>query len=102
MKITQYDKTTEYLFETKKECFLRFFREREKNLNKVMLITIRTLDTTSDELIINFESNVDKKLEYYEKAYDDDLRLINNPDIRINMYGYGYMGAIPCMEKVEK
>lgn len=103
MIITQYNDTTEYLLETKKEIFLRYFKEREKDLNKVMLITVRTPDTVSDELIINLECNIDKKIEYYEKAYDDDLKLINNPNIRIKAYAYGYMmGALPLMEIVEK
>lgn len=41
------------------------------------------------EVIINHKSNCDAKLAYYKSAYDDDLHLKTNPDIRIVNFTLG-------------
>lgn len=100
VRVTQYNETTEYMFETKKDYFLRYFKDRQIDNNKMMMITVRTPDSISDELIINLECNIDKKLEYYNEAYDDNLKLKTNPDVKITQYVYGHLGSIPVMERV--
>jgi hypothetical protein len=40
------------------------------------------------ELITNPRENFQKKLEYYDRAYDEDLKLKANPGIQITAYGW--------------
>lgn len=101
MKINQYEETTEYILETKKEIFLRYFKERNKDENKVMFVTIRHKDLVSDELIINLESNIDKKIAYYENAYNDNLELKSNNSIKISAYSYNNLNTFPILEIVK-
>ena len=35
------------------------------------------------EIVINSKENFEDKLDYYKKAYDENLMLVNNPNIRI-------------------
>lgn len=35
------------------------------------------------EIVINSKENFEDKLNYYKKAYDENLMLVNNPNIRI-------------------
>lgn len=35
------------------------------------------------EIVINSKENFEDKLNYYKKAYDEYLMLVNNPNIRI-------------------
>jgi hypothetical protein len=78
---------------TNKEAFIQAFEEsksiREKNGKKItkMVIAVQ-LPTGAVELIINTEQ-IDEKVVYYGTAYDEQLRLRNNPDVRI----VGYMFA---------
>ena len=41
------------------------------------------------EVIINSKSNFDKKLEYYQNAYDEDLTLKTFNGVRIIDFAYG-------------
>ena len=41
------------------------------------------------EIIINSYENFDSKLEYYKKAYDEDLKLKTFDGIRITDFTYG-------------
>ncbi|WP_431785925.1 hypothetical protein [Paenibacillus lactis] len=41
------------------------------------------------EIIINEKENIDSKLEYYKKAYNDDLSHKYSNGIRIVNYSYG-------------
>ena len=43
----------------------------------------------NEEIIINKAENVKSKLEYYKKAYDDNLVLKTNKDIEIVSFGIG-------------
>ncbi|PER52646.1 hypothetical protein COI79_31340 [Bacillus thuringiensis] len=45
---------------------------------------------SSDELIINDRHNIDNKLEYYKKTYNEDLKHRYSPGIRIVGFAYGY------------
>jgi hypothetical protein len=44
--------------------------------------------TPEPEVIINSKLNFESKLNYYSKAYDEDLRLKANPDIRIVSFNF--------------
>lgn len=44
----------------------------------------------SDEVIINDKHNIESKLEYYKKTYNEDLEHRYAPGIRIVGYAYGY------------
>lgn len=44
----------------------------------------------SDEVIINDKYNIESKLEYYKKTYNEDLEHRYDPGIRIVGYAYGY------------
>ena len=35
------------------------------------------------EIVINSKENFEDKLDYFKKAYDENLMLVNNPNIRI-------------------
>ena len=41
-----------------------------------------------EEVIINPSANFDKKLEYYSNAYNDDLTLKANPNVKITGFTY--------------
>lgn len=44
--------------------------------------------TPVPEIIINGEANFETKLAYYERAYNEDLTLKNNPAIKITDYNF--------------
>lgn len=44
----------------------------------------------SDEVIINDKHNIDSKLAYYKKTYNEDLEHRCTPGIRIVGFAYGY------------
>ncbi|KZD37781.1 hypothetical protein B4083_2759 [Bacillus cereus] len=44
----------------------------------------------SDEVIINDKHNIDSKLAYYKKTYNEDLVHRYTPGIRIVGFAYGY------------
>ncbi|UNY40030.1 hypothetical protein KLEB273_gp082 [Bacillus phage vB_BauM_KLEB27-3] len=54
---------------------------------KFMLIVVKA-EGSSPEIIINPKENFESKLAYYEKAYNDDLTLKNNPNIQIIDYHF--------------
>jgi hypothetical protein len=44
----------------------------------------------SDEVLINDKHNIDSKLAYYKKTYNEDLEHRYTPGIRIVGFAYGY------------
>lgn len=52
------------------------------------LITVVEVEGSAPEIIINPKENFESKLAYYEKAYNDDLTLKNNPNIKIIDYTF--------------
>lgn len=44
--------------------------------------------TPKAEIIINPKENIETKLEYYSKAYTEELHLLNNPNIRISEFKF--------------
>lgn len=73
---------------TKKEQFIEYIDKNKKIVNGcgVLVVKIIAPGMIEPEYIVNTGDNVASKLEYYKKAYDDDLCLIANKDIR--MIGY--------------
>lgn len=53
-------------------------------------VSIQIPDCPKPEIIINPWDNLEYKLEYYKKAYNDDLELINNTKIKIVDFGIPY------------
>lgn len=52
-----------------------------------MIIEVKAFDNDG-ELIINPKSNFDAKLHYYSEAYNEDLTLKNNGNIKIVSYDF--------------
>jgi len=48
---------------------------------KVLVVAVQ-LPTGAIEIITN-TTNIDSKLEYYATMYDDEFRLLSNPEVRI-------------------
>lgn len=57
---------------------------KEKNMFAVCVLLP---GCTKPEIIINPWDNLEYKLEYYKKAYNDNLELINNTEIKIIDFG---------------
>lgn len=67
---------------TKKEIMLAEMVIAQKN-KQGFFIEVLNEDYDEPELIVNALSNVANKRAYYESAYTDDLKLVNNPKIAI-------------------
>lgn len=68
------------LLGTKKDAFFGAYTESTKSK---MVVAVKL--PTGIELITNTD-NLDGKMEYYRNAYDDDLQLKANPEIKIINY----------------
>lgn len=71
---------------TKKD--LLDFMQLAKQQNRGILIGIIAKDMPAMEMIGNPVENIDYKYAYYDKAYDENLKLKANEDIRIAYIGY--------------
>ena len=60
--------------------------ERAIKEGKGIRVMITMPNLPQPEMIINPPANIKSKLEYYRNAYDESLRLKNNPIIRIEHY----------------
>ena len=78
---------------TRKEKFLKEIDEViQNNLSYCHLeVYIEMPDLPDNEKIVNTFANMQPKRNYYERAYDDDLNLIANPDIKIAKWNVGSM-----------
>jgi len=71
---------------TKKEQFLqdlKFLKELESDKIEYFSVGIETQGMEGVELIINPIVNIDQKINYYDKSYNDDLVLNSCDEIRI-------------------
>ena len=71
---------------TKKEQFLqdlKFLKELESDKIEYFSVGIETQGMEGVELIINPIVNIDQKINYYDKSYNDDLVLNSYDGIRI-------------------
>lgn len=67
------------LKEQLKDCFT----EAKRLDKKYIAVMVKANDSKRAEIIINYNENIESKLNYYMKAYDEDLKLINAPSIKI-------------------
>lgn len=73
---------TEFEFRTLKDLE-ELFEDAIKDNSNYMAIIIKTEGYQDAEIIINSRVNFDKKLEYYKRAYNDDLTLKSFNGIKI-------------------
>lgn len=66
-------------------CFIN----AKKNGSKFIGVLIETRGSNAPEIIINPAENFDAKLEYYKKAYTEDLVLKTFDGIKIIGFDYG-------------
>ena len=67
---------------TRKEDFFNLY-DKYKDDTNFMVIGIEMPDLESHELIVNHKSNFEEKMKYYDSAYDENLIMIRNRDIKI-------------------
>ena len=67
---------------TRKEDFFNLYSKYKDDTN-FMVIGIEMPDLESHELIVNHKSNFEEKMKYYDSAYDENLIMIRNRDIKI-------------------
>lgn len=60
---------------TKKEQLIEIFNMATEYKNDFIAVAIKTRGSNGIEIIINPKCNFSKKLEYYKKAYNDELIL---------------------------
>ncbi len=66
---------------TKEELKNFFLNMKKEGLD--VAIKLKMPNQTEPEIIMNYNSSIDTKLEYYLNTYDDNLVHKNNPDIQI-------------------
>lgn len=65
------------------------FKEAIESNSKFIAVEVMSKNSLKPELIINPRENFKDKLDYYSKAYNDDLSLKSAPDvIRIEKFAY--------------
>ena len=67
---------------TRKEDFFELY-EKYKDDTNFMVIGVEMPSLESHELIVNHKSNFEEKMKYYDSAYDENLIMIKNRDIKI-------------------
>lgn len=72
---------------SKKEMLECFQYAKEVNA-KFIAVSVKAKGSNGTEIIINPNCNIDQKMSYYESAYDDNLLLNANNDIRIVGFCY--------------
>ncbi|KXT61461.1 hypothetical protein [Lactococcus sp. DD01] len=74
---------------TPKQKLLNDIKEGMTNGSVTLSVDIVIPDMPRKETVINHRDNFLVKHDYYEKAYDDSLRLLTNSEIRIASYRIG-------------
>lgn len=74
---------------TPKQKLLNDIKEGMTNGSVTLSVDIVIPDMPRLETVINHRDNFPAKHDYYEKAYDDSLRLVSNSEIRIVSYLIG-------------
>lgn len=69
--------------QTKKERFERLYREYMNDGAEYIGVFVKAHNLQESELIVNPKENLSKKLEYYLKAYNGDMRLNSLHSIQI-------------------
>lgn len=71
------------------EALMRSFKSDWSKNSKYVGISVIIEGATKPEVIINSKDNFESKRAYYEKAYDENLKLKFNPAISIVRYTFG-------------
>ena len=66
------------------------FMSAYRNTVPFVAVRVRVEGVKGDEFIINPHANILSKLEYYKQAYNYNLTLKSNENIRIVSVAYGY------------
>ena len=67
---------------TRKEDFFKLY-DKCKDETNFMVIGIEMPELESNEFIVNHKSNFEEKMKYYDSAYDEELVMTRNRDIKI-------------------
>lgn len=67
---------------TRKEDFFKLY-DKYKDETNFMVIGIEMPELESHEFIVNHKSNFEEKMKYYDSAYDEELVMTRNRDIKI-------------------
>lgn len=67
---------------TRKEDFFKLY-DKCKDETNFMVIGIEMPELESHEFIVNHKSNFEEKMKYYDSAYDEELVMTRNRDIKI-------------------
>ena len=78
-------KEEDLTMENLERCFMKAIADKTPYIG----VEVRMQNFPSDEIIINDYENLSKKLEYYKKAYNDNLTLKAFSGIRIVGFGSG-------------
>lgn len=74
---------------TKKEEFIDFLRIVADNNDEGFVgVVVKLPDQETPELIINLPDALHQKANYFQNAYDEDLKLHLNPEVRILKYDF--------------
>lgn len=71
--------------QTKKEKMIEVMKKAIEE-KKSFITVIKVIGCTEPEIIINPYQNLESKIEYYNKAYNDNCQLIANNEIEIIQY----------------
>lgn len=69
--------------QTKKERFEKLYKEYMNDGAEYIGVFVKAHNLEEPELIVNPKENLSKKLKYYLKAYNDDMRLNSLHSIQI-------------------
>lgn len=81
---------------TKRE-FIKQYESAMKQGYKYIGVEVMMNGNTDPEYIINKASNFNSKLEYYKKAYNDNMQLITNNSISIINIMVGNRLSLPIL-----
>lgn len=71
------------------EEMIEIFEDAKEFNSNYVAVKVEMDGFDKPEIIINEKENIDSKLEYYKKAYNDDLTHKHSLGIRIVNYSYG-------------
>lgn len=68
---------------TKKEKLIEILNSAIKDKNEYIAVAVETRGSNDVEIIINPNSNLEKKLGYYTRSYNDDMVLNSYDGIKV-------------------
>lgn len=74
---------------TQMQKLINCFKAAQEQNIRYIAVKVSMKNFDQPEVIINSKDNFDKKLAYYQMAYNEDLTLKANPDIKIIDFVYG-------------